>query len=92
MDDWGSKKLQETLLGLGGFYVKTGQVLSTRVDLFSKPYTDRLRVLQDSLPPVDATEIRDIVSKELCGGGGLSELLREFDDEPLGTASIAQDA
>eukprot|EP00439_Symbiodinium_sp_Y106_P012860 s4695_g1.t2 len=90
MDDWGSKKLQETLLGLGGFYVKTGQVLSTRVDLFSKPYTDRLRVLQDSLPPVDATEIRDTVSKELCGGGGLSELLREFDDEPLGTASIAQ--
>ncbi|CAE7650860.1 unnamed protein product [Symbiodinium microadriaticum] len=90
MDDWGSKKLQETLLGLGGFYVKTGQVLSTRVDLFSKPYTDRLRVLQDSLPPVDATEIRDIVSKELCGGGGLSELLRDFDDKPLGTASIAQ--
>ncbi|CAE7482766.1 unnamed protein product [Symbiodinium sp. CCMP2456] len=90
MDDWGSKKLQETLLDLGGFYVKTGQVLSTRVDLFSKPYTDRLRVLQDSLPPVDATEIRDIVSKELCGGGGLSELLRNFDDKPLGTASIAQ--
>ena len=29
-------------------------------------------------------------SKELCGGGDLSELLRELDDEPLGTASIAQ--
>ncbi|CAE7784296.1 ubiB [Symbiodinium pilosum] len=90
MDEWGSKKLQEALLSLGGFYVKTGQVLSTRVDLFSKPYTERLRILQDSLPPVDAAEIRDIVSKELCGGGSLSELLKDFEDEPLGTASIAQ--
>lgn len=90
MDDWGSKRLQEALLDLGGFYVKTGQVLSTRVDLFSKPYTDRLRILQDSLPPVDAQSIRKIISEELCGGGDLSELLRELDDEPLGTASIAQ--
>ncbi|CAK9039528.1 unnamed protein product [Durusdinium trenchii] len=90
MDDWGSKRLQEALLDLGGFYVKTGQVLSTRVDLFSKPYTSRLRILQDSLPPVDAESIREIVSEELCGGGDLSELIRELDDEPLGTASIAQ--
>mmetsp|Transcript_8382 Transcript_8382/g.15699 ORF Transcript_8382/g.15699 Transcript_8382/m.15699 type:complete len:602 (-) Transcript_8382:27-1832(-) len=90
MDEWGSKELQSALLELGGFYVKTGQVLSTRVDLFSEPYTRRLRLLQDSLPPVPADEIRAVVAKELCGGGSLSELLREFDPEPLGTASIAQ--
>lgn len=90
MDDWGSQRLQQALLDLGGFYVKTGQVLSTRVDLFSKPYTDRLRILQDSLPPVDAQTIRKVISEELCGGGDLSELFKELDDEPLGTASIAQ--
>ena len=28
--------------------------------------------------------------QELCGGGDLSELFKELDDEPLGTASIAQ--
>ncbi|CAJ1339635.1 unnamed protein product [Effrenium voratum] len=108
MDEWGSQRLQETLLDLGGFYVKTGQVradicasqtrslallakvLSTRVDLFSKPYTQRLQILQDSLPPVDAKEIRKVICEELCGGGDLSELLKELDEEPLGTASIAQ--
>lgn len=90
MDDWGSQKLRDTLLELGGFYVKTGQVLSTRVDLFSELYTSRLRVLQDSLPPVPTEEIKKVISLELCGGGELSEILREFDPVPLGTASIAQ--
>lgn len=90
MDEWGSTKLRETLLELGGFYVKTGQVLSTRVDLFSEPYTRKLRVLQDSLPPVPGDEIRQVVSDELTGGRDLREIFREFDTEPLGTASIAQ--
>ena len=30
------------------------------------------------------------MAEELCGGGDLSELLKELDEEPLGTASIAQ--
>jgi len=90
MDEWGAARLEAAFLGLGGFYVKTGQVLSTRVDLFPKAYTDRLRVLQDSLPPVPTDEIKAVVSEGLCGGGDLSEIFSEFDEEPLGTASVAQ--
>jgi len=90
MDEWGAQRLADALLGLGGFYVKTGQVLSTRVDLFPKPYTDRLRVMQDSLPPVPSDQIEEIVVQELCGGSDLSEIFLEWDPVPLGTASIAQ--
>lgn len=90
MDEWGAEQLQKALLELQGFYVKTGQVLSTRVDLFTEPYTSRLRVLQDSLPPVPVAEIKQVISEELCGGGPLNELIKEFDPVPLGTASIAQ--
>eukprot|EP00929_Paragymnodinium_shiwhaense_P107287 TRINITY_DN73381_c0_g1_i1.p1 TRINITY_DN73381_c0_g1~~TRINITY_DN73381_c0_g1_i1.p1 ORF type:complete len:602 (-),score=155.28 TRINITY_DN73381_c0_g1_i1:68-1873(-) len=90
MHEWGSERLLDTLLTLQGFYVKSGQVLSSRVDLFPEQYTKRLTRLQDSLPPVSSEDIRREVERELCGGGKLEELFREFHDEPLGTASIAQ--
>ena len=32
--DWGSERLEATIKDLKGFYVKTGQVISTRIDLF----------------------------------------------------------
>jgi len=90
MDEWGATTLQETLVKLGGFYVKSGQVLSTRVDLFSEAYTKRLSVLQDSLPPVPFPDVKKIVTEDLCGGNPLKEIFREFDTRPCGTASIAQ--
>jgi len=34
--------------------------------------------------------VKKIVISELMNGGELSELFTEFDDEPLGSASIAQ--
>ena len=39
--------------------VKTGQVISTRVDLFPEQYTSRLASLQDSLDPMPV-EVRDV--------------------------------
>lgn len=34
LHDWGSERLESTIQELKGFYVKTGQVISTRIDLF----------------------------------------------------------
>mmetsp|Transcript_35222 Transcript_35222/g.109184 ORF Transcript_35222/g.109184 Transcript_35222/m.109184 type:complete len:608 (-) Transcript_35222:18-1841(-) len=91
LDDWGSDRLRDAILELQGFYVKSGQVLSTRVDLFAQPYTDKLQVLQEGLAPIPAEVVREVVRRELCGeGGDLGELFASFDDEPLGCASIAQ--
>ena len=52
IDEWGSTKIADTITDLKGFYVKTGQVISTRQDLFSEPYTRKLAQLQDSLEPM----------------------------------------
>ena len=46
--------------------------------------------MQDALDPVKGDEIKQIVRDELLDGGDLNELFAEFDDEPLGSASIAQ--
>jgi hypothetical protein len=44
LHEWGSERLEVTIKDLKGFYVKTGQVISTRVDLFPEQYTTRLAV------------------------------------------------
>ena len=89
LDDWGSDRLRDAILELQGFYVKSGQVLSTRVDLFAQPYTDKLQVLQEGLAPIPAEVVREVVRRELCGeGGDLGELFASFDDEQVGCARI----
>lgn len=88
--EWGSEIMTEKIKELRGFYVKTGQIISTRVDIFPEQYTSKLAVTLDALDPVPAESIKEIVRNELLGGGDLSELFLEFEDEPLGSASIAQ--
>ena len=91
LDEWGSERLRDTILELQGFYVKSGQVLTTRVDLFAEPYTDKLRVLQDGLKPIPTAVVKEVVRTELCGpSGSLDELFSDFEEAPLGCASIAQ--
>ena len=50
----------------------------------------RNEIFKDSLDPMPAETLKRIVTSELMNGGDLSELFTEFDDEPLGSASIAQ--
>ena len=88
--EWGSERLENTIKELKGFYVKTGQVISTRVDLFPEQYTSRLQSLQDDLDPMPASVVREVISRELLQGEPLESIFASFDDKPLGAASIAQ--
>jgi aarF domain-containing kinase len=88
--EWGSDSISNIIQELKGFYVKTGQVISTRVDIFPVQYTSKLATLQDNLDPIPASVVREVISRDLLNGGDISELFAEFDDEPLGSASIAQ--
>mmetsp|Transcript_23863 Transcript_23863/g.43308 ORF Transcript_23863/g.43308 Transcript_23863/m.43308 type:complete len:396 (-) Transcript_23863:814-2001(-) len=90
LDEWGSTRIAETIHDMKGFYVKTGQVISTRVDLFPEAYTSKLQELQDSIEPMPFDLVEKVVSQELLDGAPLSELFSSFDKEPLGSASIAQ--
>lgn len=90
IDEWGSSQVANVITDLRGFYVKTGQVISTRVDLFPEAYTSKLSQLQDSLQPMPVELVAAIVRQELLEGEPLEQLFKEFDAEPLGAASIAQ--
>jgi aarF domain-containing kinase len=90
LHDFGSDKIVSKINELKGFYVKTGQIISTRVDIFPTQYTSKLAITQDKLDPLPAEVIKEIVRRELLNGAELSELFSEFDDIPLGSASIAQ--
>ncbi|MBI2551165.1 AarF/ABC1/UbiB kinase family protein [Candidatus Uhrbacteria bacterium] len=73
---------------LGGTYVKLGQMFSLRADLVTQPVADELRVLQDKVPPFSFDEAKRSIEKEL--GKPIGKLFKEFDEKPVGAASLAQ--
>lgn len=65
-------------------------MISTRVDMFPKQYTDRLQKLQDAVDPVPASVVKAVIRQDLLEGEPMEVMFKEFDDKPLGSASIAQ--
>jgi ubiquinone biosynthesis protein len=76
------------LVAIGPAAIKLGQALSTRPDLVGKRAADNLSQLQDDLPPAPFTEIKRTI--ETSFGTPLESLYSEFDEVPIGAASIAQ--
>lgn len=81
-------RLTRLLAALGPTYIKLGQILSMRKDLFSAETIAALEQLQDRAPALPFEAVREQVEGSL--GAPLSELYQQFDPEPLATASIAQ--
>jgi predicted unusual protein kinase regulating ubiquinone biosynthesis (AarF/ABC1/UbiB family) len=86
-DDHGVQ-LASALEELGPCFIKLGQLLSTRPDLLPPDYIHALSRLQDTIQPVPAERIVQIVQAELHKP--IDELFEEFDQQPLATASMAQ--
>ena len=75
-------------VSLKGMYVKTGQFVGTRTDIFPAAYTARLSHLQDRVPPRPASQVRHTIEQQF--GRPVDEIFARFDDEPLASASLAQ--
>src|SRR3954468_15681150 len=87
-DDDHGVQLASALEELGPCFIKLGQLLSTRPDLLPPDYIHALARLQDTIQPVPAERIIQIVQSELRAP--LGELFQCFDERPLATASMAQ--
>jgi ubiquinone biosynthesis protein len=81
-------RIRRSLEDLGPIFVKFGQILSTRRDLLPDELARELTKLQDRVPPFAGNRARAIIEKAF--GTRIEELLEEFDEAPLASASIAQ--
>jgi ubiquinone biosynthesis protein len=79
--------LRAAMEQLGATFVKLGQIMSTRPDLFEPALIDELRGLQDRLPAFPMSAARRIVEEDL--GRSLEECFASF-EEPVAAASVAQ--
>jgi aarF domain-containing kinase len=87
----GAAKLAAVVTDLKGFYVKTAQIISSRQDLFPAQYTDALSGFTDNLDPMPASLAKAVIQAELLHSDEtFDDVFCEFDDEPLGAASVAQ--
>ena len=73
---------------LGPTFIKLAQALSNRADLLPEALIDEFEKLQSNVPPFDTVVARQIIEEEM--GRPISEVFSEFDDVPLGSASIGQ--
>lgn len=82
------ERLRLALQELGPVWIKFGQMMSTRRDLFPPHLADQLALLQDQVAPFDGQLAKDQMEMEL--GGPLDNWFTDFDIKPLASASIAQ--
>ncbi|MGP8308057.1 ubiquinone biosynthesis regulatory protein kinase UbiB [Vibrio sp. YIC-376] len=81
-------RLRLALQELGPVWIKFGQMMSTRRDLFPPHIADPLALLQDQVAPFDGALAQQQIEQAL--GGPLENWFTEFDIKPLASASIAQ--
>jgi ubiquinone biosynthesis protein len=72
--------LRRALDGSGPTYVKIGQFISNRPDIFGKELSRELAPLRDNVTAFDFAEVREKVPKEIT----------DVDPKPIASASIAQ--
>ncbi len=84
----GPVRLRLFFESLGPVFVKFGQILSTRRDLYPKEYADELVQLQDKVPAFPGERARLVVESSL--GAPIDALFASFNEQPLASASIAQ--
>ena len=81
-------RIRRALEELGPTFVKLGQVLATRVDMFPPHWIDEFEKLHSQVPAVPYELLHPDLVAAIKGEPG--EVFAEFDPVPLAAASIAQ--
>jgi ubiquinone biosynthesis protein len=83
-----ARRVREFLEGLGGMWIKLGQVLAMRTDLFSIEFCRELSRLHDRAMTFSPELSMQIVEEEL--GRPIYEVFEEFEPVPFAAASLSQ--
>jgi ubiquinone biosynthesis protein len=83
-----ARRLRQFLESMGGLWIKAGQLLSLRRDLFSTQFCDELSKLLDHSDGFPFHMVRQTIEEDL--GGKLEDHFDEFIEQPFAAASIGQ--
>ena len=83
-----AEKLVARVAKLGPTFIKLGQLMSARADIFPEPYLTAISALQDQAPPDHPDQIIAVIEREL--GRPVDEVFDEFEREPAAAASLGQ--
>jgi len=83
-----AQRMRIALEELGPTFIKLGQVMATRVDLFPPSWIAEFEKLHSEVPPVPFDALRPELERAL--GRSPFEVFRDLDPRPFGSASIAQ--
>ena len=83
-----AERLRLCIEDLGPIFIKFGQMMSTRRDLFGDEIADELEKLLDRVPPFARARACAIVEEQL--GMPIEQAFRQFDETEIASASIAQ--
>ena len=72
----------------GGCYIKLGQIICQLEHIIPRPYTEALEPLCQECPTSDIQTIKKVLEKNY--NKPIDQVFKSFDDEPLGSASLAQ--
>lgn len=81
-------KFRMILEDLGPTFVKIGQIMASRQDMFSQRYCRELVKLRDNVASMSIETVKSVIENEYHQK--LSDVFLDFDEIPLGSASIAQ--
>jgi ubiquinone biosynthesis protein len=82
------QRVRRVLEELGPSFIKLGQLMSTRADIFPPEYITEFKKLQDQVPPIPFEEIKGVIERELKRP--VSDIFTSIDEEALAAASVAQ--
>ena len=87
--DWGriiGRRLCECLEELGPAFIKLGQLLSSREDIFDASFIDEIKHLRDKVKGIPFTQVKTEIESSL--GRTVDEVFKNLEENPIGTASI----
>ena len=88
-EEWWSiigSRLRISFEELGPSFVKIGQLLATREDIFPPVFIRELKILQNNVKTIPFEESRTIIEESL--GKPISQVFFDLETKPIGTASI----
>jgi ubiquinone biosynthesis protein len=79
-------RLRKCFEELGPAFIKFGQLLSSREDIFHPSFIEEMKMLRDKVKPIPLAEVLPHIERSL--GKKIDEVFYEVDPNAIGTASI----